>query len=175
MSKVYTIRLVRPVFQSTVIEVEALSRKSAQQKALRRAKTLNDSDWSAPMFDQDRYEPHVEMIVDNQEVYETSPTPHQAIRAFRSGDNGHVAYLILEANLNDAVGRLLPQPWFRDLSPVLQADVCSDWVDAMAFIVENDGLDEDASWPGCDDDGQDANIIAFPVGEPGDEAVESQS
>ena len=166
MSDIYTVRLVRPVFQSVSIEVQALNRNSAMQKALRRATVLPESDWIDRQFEDCDNMVHVEAVLDNQKVYETSANPHQEISEFRSvdGNSDNFKYLILAADLSTRVGRVLPQPWFTSADQMLQADLCSDWVEPFSFILENDGLDGDITqmavgWemPGND------NVIEFPT------------
>lgn len=178
MTKVYTVRLVRPVIQTVAIEVQAWSRSGATQKALRHAKRLSDSDWTTRDGGDGAYTAHVEAVLDNQEIYETSLNPHREIREFRAGrgSSDSVRYLVLAADLKARTGQILPQPWFTDADPMLQADLCSDWLEPISFIVENDGLDGDSA-PNvlrCDAHDND-NVIEFPVSELDEEVVESSS
>lgn len=177
MSKVYTVRLVRPVFQSVEIEVQAMSTNSAMQKAQRQAAALPASGWSEQEFEDGLHSVHVESVLENQKVEETSSNPDRDIKDFRSGDrnSNQYGYLILAADLSARVGRVLPQPWFSCIDHVLQAELCSDWVEPISFILENDGLSEDAQiaigWKTSTKD----NVIDFPISELDQELVESSS
>ena len=178
MNRVYTVRLVRPVFQSVAIEVQAMSSKSAMNKALRRATVLPESDWSDQKFEDSDHTMHVETVLDHQNIYETSANPHREIGDFRSGNRNSkpFRYLILEADLSARVGRVLPQPWFTCADQMLQADLCSDWVELISFILENDGLESDGAqtavgWESWRND----NVIDFPNCGPDQEVVDAKS
>gem|GEM_PF-6203806 len=162
MGRIFTVRLVRPVFETLVIEVEAWGRKSARQKALDRTDKLPASDWAAVTFDDREYRPHVASIIDNQEVHETAPAPHEQFREHRMVDQmpRNIRYMILAADLKNREGHWLPQPWFDNAEPLTQADLCSGWIEPFSFIIENDGLGEDQvqSPSGCQ-----TNVIDFPV------------
>lgn len=178
MTKVYTVRLVRPVFQSVTIEVQALNRNSAMSKAQRRAKALPESDWTDRKLEDTDHTMHVESVLDHQKVYETSANPHQKIREFRLGvgDSDTIKYLILSADLSARVGRVLPQPWFTCVDQMLQADLCSDWIEPISFILENDGLGGEGAPAAlgletCRND----NVIDFPISDLDQELVGSKS
>lgn len=177
MSKVYTVRLVRPVFQSVAIEVQAMSINSAMQKALRRAAALPASGWTDQEFEDGVHSVHVELVLDNQKVHETSSNPHREIKDFRSGDgnSNQFRYLILAADLSARVGRVLPEPWFSRVDQMLQADLCSDWVEPISFILENDGLGDDAQTAIDWETPRNDNVIEFPISDLDQELVESNS
>ncbi len=178
MNKVYTVRLVRPVFQSTTIEVQALNRNSATSKALRWAKGLPESEWTERNIEDNDHTMHVESVLDHQEIYETSSHPHQEIREFQlaTGNSETPKYLLLSADLSTRVGRVLSQPWFTKTDQLLQADLCSDWVEPINFILENDGLGGDGEpagvgWEKCQQD----NVMDFPISDLDQEMIESKS
>ena len=162
MGKTFTVRLVRPVFETVVVEVEAWSHKDARRKALDSADKLPVEDWAAVTFDEREYSPHVASIIDNQEIYETSLNPHAKIRASRLADQvpETIKYMILAADLESGEGHCLPQPWFEYAETSLQADLCSGWIDPLNFIVENDGLGEVEVQPRSE---RQSNVIDFPV------------
>ena len=177
MTKVYTVRVVRPVFQSVAIEVQALNHNSAMSKALRRAAALPQPEWTDRKFEDGEIAMHVETVLDHQRVHDTSANPHRDIEEFRSGDGGSgpFRYLILLADLGARVGRVLSQPWFTRADPMLQADLCSDWVEPIGFILENDGLGEGAHAAiGTEACGND-NVIEFPASHLGQDRVELKS
>ncbi len=169
MGKTFTVRLVRPVFETVVVEVEAWSRKGARRKALDCADKLPAKDWAAVTFDEGEYSPHVASIVDNQEIYETSLNPHAEIRKSRLADRmpETLRYMILAADLESGEGHCLPQPWFEYAETSLQADLCSGWIDPLSFIIENDGLGEAEVQSRSE---RHSNVIDFPVGYLNEEA-----
>jgi hypothetical protein len=165
----------RPVLQTVAVEVQAWSRSGATQKALRHAKRVSESDWTTCDDGDGANTAHVEAVVDNQEIYETSLHPHREIREFRGrrGASDSIRCLILAADLKARTGRILPQPWFTDADPMLQADLCSDWLGPISFIIENDGLEDDSALSAIDCDAHDNdNVIKFPVSELNEEVVE---
>lgn len=165
MKRVFTIRLVRPVFETAVVEVEAFSESVAIETALDHAETLKREAWRTQEFDDAAYGPHVESVIENQEVYETSVDPHRELREFRAGSAGTPArkYMLLSVDADSGVGELHPEPWFARLDGRKQADLCADWLEPLALVVESDGLsepveDEDTS----DEVIEDGNVVAFP-------------
>lgn len=177
MTKVFTLRVVRPVFQTAVIEVQAWSQNSAVRKALRNASKLSDAEWSNGATLSGDYAAHVEAVIDNQEIYETCPNPHREIREFRAGIGKHatVKYLVLAADMDTGVGRVMPQPWFIGCDPTLQADFCSDWHEPISFVVENDGLDgEQGRAVGAPELQRQDNVIDFPIDEFDEEVADSK-
>lgn len=178
MSKVYTVCLVRPVFEAVTIEVEASDRSSAMNKALKRAATLPGSDWSERKADEGDHAMHVESILDHQKIYDSSTSPQSHIKEYQlnNGDSEKYRYMILSADLNTRVGRVLPQPWFTGADQMLQADLCSDWVEPIKFIMENDGLGSDGSLAAMGwEPGENDNVIKFPVCDLDQELEESNS
>ena len=178
MTKTYTVRLARPVIRSVAIEVEAWSRSSATYKAQRRAADLPASDWTDQDLGDDAYAPHVEAIIDNQKIYETSANPHKELAEFRSGSerSESIRYLTLAADLRRGVGKVFLQPWFTGLEQGQQVDLCSDWVELLEFIIENDGLEADET--GYMSGGMSHkfdNVIEFALGDEDEESAGSKS
>lgn len=163
MKRVYTIRLVRPVFETAVIEVEAFSENVAIEKALEHAETLELDAWRTQEFDDVAYGPHVESVIENQQIYENSLNPHRELQEFRADKAGVPArkYLLLSAVAASGVGELHLEPWFARLDGRKQADLCADWFEPLALVVENDGLTEDVEETAEEAIG-DENVVAFP-------------
>ena len=163
MKRVYTIRLVRPVFETAVIEVEAFSESVAIETALDHAESLKREAWRTQEFDDAAYGPHVESVIENQEVYETSLDPHRELREFRANSAGTPArkYLLLSVDADSGVGELHPEPWFACLDGRKQADLCADWLEPLALVVESDGLTEPAE-DTSDEVIEEGNVVAFP-------------
>ncbi len=178
MSRIYTVRLVRPVFQQVTVEVQAWSQSSAVQKAIKQTRVLRQSDWNTPDFDDGEYEVHVQSIIDNQHIYENSADPHREIKQFRSnkGDPGNIRYLLLAADLETGAGELLIQPWFTNCSHLLQADLCTDWSEPVKFIVENDGLEKNGlTVSAANEKPYSDNVVEFPAGSLDEEISEAES
>ncbi len=182
MTRVFTVRLARPVFQTAVVEVTALNRASANRKALRHAAAIANSDWVTREFNHHEYGVHVEDVIDNQAIYENSARPHREIREFRYGgvSGSAIRYVLLAADLKAKEGYLLSQPWFANTSNMLQGDLCSDWSEPLEFIAENDGLDAGTFSTATTHEflnggASNENIIEFPVSPLDEEVVESSS
>ncbi|MGI9384575.1 MAG: hypothetical protein ACR2PO_15600 [Methyloligellaceae bacterium] len=163
MKRVYTIRLVRPLFETAVIEVEAFSENVAVETALEHAETLRSEAWRTQEFDDAAYGPHVESVVENQEIYETSLNPHRELREFRTNSAGKPTrkYLLLSVDADSGMGELHPEPWFAGLDGREQADLCADWLEPLALVVESDGLTEHVE-EAPDEVIDDENVVAFP-------------
>lgn len=176
MRKHYTVRVMRPVFQTITLEVEAWSKGSAVRKAIHRALNAEDGDWHDQPTNGEDYSLHVEAVLDHEEVHESSPNPQKRIREFRSmsGQGDAVRYLLLAADTEKRDGRFLVQPWFDRADPLLQVDLCSDWVEPLSFIIENDGVDAESVISAIDESPNVENVIEFPL-DRSDEEVGSQS
>ncbi len=84
--------------------------------------------------------------------------------------------MILAADLSTRAGRVLSPPWFTGADQQLQTDLCSDWVEPISFILENDGLDNESalgivSLGTCQND----NVIDFPISDLDQELTGSES
>lgn len=166
MGKVYSVKLVRPVFQWVVIEVESWSLASAKKTALRKAAALSANEWAISEFHDRDYAMHVECAMDHQEIHETCPNPHQEIRTFQSTDQAseNIRYLLLAADVENREGDCLPQPWFERADSMLQSELCLDWIDPLSFITENDGLGDGGLHRLIECETHEAdNVIDFPV------------
>lgn len=178
MGRVYSVKVVRPVFQWAVVEVEASCLASAKKSALRHAAALSAGEWATAEFRDCDYAPHVERAMDHQELHETCPDPHRAIGEFQSNTQPSegVRYLLLAADLENREGCSLTQPWFEGADPLLQSELCSDWVDLLDFITENDGLGDDGPHrPTARETHEASNIIEFPTGHMDEEVVQPMS
>ena len=163
MKRVYTIRMVRPVFETTVVEVESFSEGVAIEKALERASRLGAEAWESQDIDPTEYGTEVVSIVENQQVYETSSNPHRELREFRAGGHGMRSrkYLLLAADLETGEAELVLQPWFGRLDGPRQAELCASWSQPLDLILENDGLEDRQAEPGIHTT-RITNVVAFP-------------
>lgn len=117
-TKRYRVRLVRPVFQVAVVEVEASDEYGAMLDALHQADTVPEELWSGN-FDQANYS------YDAQYVEEASEP--DADDYIFSGIDEDRRYLLLGANTDTGEGEMLPQPWISEISDLMVADLGMDW------------------------------------------------
>lgn len=117
-TKQYRVRLVRPVFQVAVVEVEASDENDAMLDALHQADTVPEELWSGN-FDQANYG------YDAQYVEETGESDEDDY--IFSGIDDDRRYLLLSANTDTGEGEMLPQPWLNEISDLMVADLGMDW------------------------------------------------
>lgn len=117
-SKRYRVRLVRPVFQFAVVEVEAIDENEAMLDALHQAVTIPESAWSGN-FDQANYGYDAQYV---EEVVESDEDDY-----IFSGIDEDRRYLLLSANTNTGEGEMLLQPWLSEISDLMVADLGMDW------------------------------------------------
>ncbi|MEM7620911.1 MAG: hypothetical protein AAF228_10710 [Pseudomonadota bacterium] len=142
MGKRYSCRIVRPVLQSVIIEVEAETSQHAVNKAISEVSNCDNSAWKNVPFDHESYEPHVQEILDHDIIESKCTGPDTQTDALRSSHaNTDVRYLLLAARTDMRDACALLQPWFKKLDPILQADFCEEWGKTINYICENDGLD----------------------------------
>ena len=126
----YYVKMVRPVIEEVVVEVEAGSLDEAQLLASEAAATLPENSWER-RIDGAQHAPIVESAVPGPEV---------------SGDVArgclwpNVSYALLRADIETMEGKFLPQPWMVALSPLSVADLAADWV-ADLEQVRDSGLE----------------------------------
>lgn len=118
ITKRYLVRLVRPVFQVAVVEVEANNENDAMLDALHQADTVPEEVWSG-RFDPSNYG------YDTQYVGEAGESDEDDY--IFSGIDEESRYLLLKANTGTGEGELLPQPWLTEISDLMIADLGMDW------------------------------------------------
>jgi len=116
--KRYRVRLVRPVFQVAVVEVEANDENDAMLDALHQADTIPEEVWSGN-FDQANYG------YDAQYVEEAGESDEDDY--IFTGIDEDRRYLLLKANTGTGEGEFLPQPWLTEISDLMIADLGMDW------------------------------------------------
>lgn len=121
----FRVRLVRPVFQYVDVEVEAEEESEALSSALAGAETVPDSEWHGN-FDPDEYGADAVAVDDTAEIDE---------EIFES-IAGEKKYLLLKADIDSGEGEVLYQPWMREISDLMVADLCSDWSGELAEAEE---------------------------------------
>ena len=75
----YSLRLMRPVFQTSVVEVQSYDPFQAILAALEKANHINNNDWQTLSFNSRDYSTHVHSMIDHQNIYETTELPHKEI------------------------------------------------------------------------------------------------
>ena len=115
-TKRYRVRLVRPVFQVVVVDVEASGNEEAIVEAICQAETIQEKEWVGE-FDPDNY------FYDVQYVEEAEGEGDYIF----TGIDEDRKYLLLKADTGSGEGEVLFQPWLTEISDLMVADLCSDW------------------------------------------------
>jgi hypothetical protein len=123
--KRFRVRLVRPVFQYVDVEVEAGEEDEALATALAGAETIPDGAWCGT-FDPDEYG------VDAVAVGGASEMDEEIFTSISKNK----MYLLLKADTDSGEGEVLYQPWIREISDLMLADLCSDWGAELAEVEE---------------------------------------
>ena len=125
-TKKYRVRLVRPVFQFAVVEVEANCENAAIFEAIILADTVPEQAWSGE-FDPESY------YYDAHYIEEVSETEHDYIS---DGIEDDRKYLLLRGDIDSGSGAVPFQPWMTDISDLMLADLCQDWCADLADLEE---------------------------------------
>jgi hypothetical protein len=124
------VRVIRPVFEAAVVEVEAQDENEATDKAICQACAIPKEEWKG-RFDPYQYFYDAHCLRD-----EKSKEGHP----FTSLDN-YPKYCLLQADLDLDAGKVVCQPWMNAIAPLLIAAVCSDWSLDLKTI-RNEGFEE---------------------------------
>jgi hypothetical protein len=122
--KKYRVRLVRPVFQSAIVEVDATSEDDAIFEAIIQADSVPEQAWDGT-FDPDSY------FYDVHYVQEVTETDDEYLNCEIEDDR---KYLLLRGDIDSATGALPFQPWMTEVSELVVADLCTDWSDELATL-----------------------------------------
>lgn len=117
-TKRYLVRLVRPLFQVAVVELEAADENEAMLDALHQADTIPEEVWSGN-FDPASYGYDTQYV---EEVGEPDGDDY-----IFNGIEEERHYLLLKANTDTGEGDILPQPWLNEISDLMVADLGMDW------------------------------------------------
>jgi hypothetical protein len=135
-SNTYKVRIVRPVFQSVIVEVEADNEEEAVSTALGQADTIAEEGWIGT-FDSEKY------FYDAQCLEEDFDEDHLEVdedaEHFIDPDE-YVRYLLLKANIYSGDGEVLYQPWLEeeDVDDQMLADLCEDWSGQLEGMQKGD-------------------------------------
>jgi hypothetical protein len=116
----YWVKVIRPVIEHAVVEVEASDYQSALEEAAELAVDLDDSEWS-PAPESDEYSVHPVAAYEQSDVEDEIDVLDMVTHR----------YALLEANLDVGQGRLLLQPWMESQSGLMLADLSTDWADEI--------------------------------------------
>lgn len=119
----YRVRLVRPIFQAAVVEVEASDEEQAILEALSQAETISEKNWSGS-FDPDSYFYDAQFVEDAEESSDD----------YIFDENRK--YLLLKADTDSGEGELLLQPWITEISDLMVADLSMDWGGQLDVLEE---------------------------------------
>lgn len=123
----YRVRVVRPVFQAVVMEVDANDEEEAVKEVLDQVKDIPEKEWVGS-FAPKSY------CYDVQGVVEVDPDDEDY-------DENHIFqieqyrnYLLLKANTFTGEGEVIWQPWLGSISDLMVADLAMDWADELEEI-----------------------------------------
>lgn len=120
--KQYRVRLVRPVFEVAVVEVEAENEEVAAVAALCNADSIGDEHWVGK-FDPGSYACDAQYVIAAEEA-EDDDYIFSEIEDERK-------YLLLKADLDAGEGQVTFQPWMGSVDDLMSADLCMDWGNSL--------------------------------------------
>jgi hypothetical protein len=123
-TKKYWVKVIRPVIEHAVVEVEASSYQSALEEAAELAIDLDDSEWS-PAPESDDYSVHPVAAYEQSDVEDEIDVLDMVTHR----------YALLEADLDAGQGRLLLQPWMESQSSLMVSDLASDWSEEVGALL----------------------------------------
>lgn len=128
--KSYKVRVIRPVFEATVVDVEARSEIEAIEQVKMNAFDIPDEQWSGK-FDPENYyfDGHLIETSRSEEGHEFSSLANFPL------------YCLLQADFDLGAGTFVLEPWVNETTPLLLADFCSDW-NVQLRGMRNDSYDE---------------------------------
>lgn len=117
----YRMRLMRPIFQSVVVEVKAPDEKAAMSIALNSARKIPNSEWVGE-FDPKSYFYDVQFVLDMDNVNSEESADYilHDISRYRQ-------YALLRADTSAGEGTVLFQPWMTQKAELMITDLCMDW------------------------------------------------
>ena len=135
----YWALVARPIIQTALIDVSADSEEEATERALSKAIDLPEERWTGRLGPDD-YSYDVLGVLPKGTL-EPGETAEEVV----GGLTEDTKYLLLKGNLNVGVGEMVLQPWIREASPLVLADLCDVWQEELNAFQEDqkEGLD---SW-----------------------------
>jgi hypothetical protein len=121
----FLVRLVRPVFEVAVVEVEAMNEEMAEAAALIQAQSIEDEHWVGA-FDPGSYGCDAQYVIPAEEAEDDF---------IFSGIENERKYALLKANLDSGEGRMMFQPWMNEIDDLMSADLCMDWGNQLEALL----------------------------------------
>lgn len=134
--KQYRVRLVRPVFEVAVVEVEAENEEVAAVVALCNADSIGDEHWVGK-YDPGSYACDAQYVIAAEEA-EDDDYIFSEIEDERK-------YLLLKADLDAGEGQVTFQPWMESVDDLMSADLCMDWGNQLEAL-RREGADRYFGW-----------------------------
>lgn len=125
----FYVRLMRPVFQTAILAINASTEQQAASIALRRASGIDEKDWIG-RFDRRFYAYDVQTLVGDGLGVES-------VEKRDLGPSSEFQYLLLKANLYYGEGQLLVQPWLRRQGNLMISDLSHDWLHDISVVYED--------------------------------------
>lgn len=140
----FLVKLMRPIFQTTVVSVDAQNEQQAIIRALDGASRLRGRDWKGA-FDSSKYTYDVQIVLDADDVmarrdpvWEPGTPADRIVADLEKMEE--FEYLLLKGDVEAGQGDLVMQPWLDEKSFLMLADLAGDWkVDIE--IIEDEGLE----------------------------------
>ena len=126
----FVVKIMRPIFQTAVVLIEASDEKQAVARAFRLARRLREDEWEGG-FDRQNYG------ISLQHVLNVTDALHE--RGLGQTEYGEVSlaaelaswddtrYLVLKADIDSGEGETHAQHWLRKCSDMMLADLAMDW------------------------------------------------
>lgn len=113
----FRVRLVRPVFEVAVVDVEAENEEMAAAAALNHADSIGEEHWIG-RYDPDSYGCDVQYVISAEEAEDDY---------IFSEIEDERKYMLLKADLDSGEGQMTFQPWMDEIDDLMSADLCMDW------------------------------------------------
>jgi hypothetical protein len=124
----FRVKLARPVFETTVMDVRAQNHEQAIEMATRAATSVPDAEWVGT-FEPENYGYSIEIVLDSRDVEaETSGEELDEDPMDISFAAEDTRYVVLQADVAVGEGELPLPPWIKRESALLIRDVVADWV-----------------------------------------------
>ena len=124
----YFVQVMRPVFQKSVIEVDAANEEEAVIGALKKAALQPEKNWTGH-FDDENYAQQIVEVVPEDELEGTDISDEQFDVTLKR-------YALLEASTESGEGQVVPQPWMNEVNGLMLADISGDWIEGLEEFKE---------------------------------------
>lgn len=123
----YYLRMVRPRFETRLIEVDATSYEHAKLLGTMAGMVPSD-DWQMIDHDPYTYAAHVERCSDEHNFEANGQTVEEGVADLAStAVPEDDKYLLMYADTFTGEGRIVPEPWLLQHGTLMITDLCCDW------------------------------------------------